>query len=87
MPRIKTMFDEIPGCNGVPLGRLQEVIATLKAPERTAYKVGGGIGDGAVFQSWSNRPAMARSIRMQEAGASFGSGWKSVVPLGPTEGY
>lgn len=52
-------------------------------PERTARK---SVGWDVVFQTWTNRAAMARSIRMQERGAPSAT-WKPVVPLADGEGF
>ena len=53
-------------------------------PERTARKPAGW---GVTFQEWSNRKAMAKSIRMQERGMPSRHHWKAVVPLTDGEGY
>lgn len=53
-------------------------------PERTAKKV---VGWDMLFQVWSNRPAMAKTIRMQQAGTNWAKAWKPVVPLTDGEGY
>lgn len=57
------------------------------APERTARRSGSSIGSDVEFQVWSNRAAMARSIRMQESGPQTWRTWRAVVPLTETEGY
>jgi hypothetical protein len=83
--RVRTMFDAI---GGVPFGRLSEVIAVLKSPERTAYRpYTAGFSDKYTFQEWPNRPSMARSIRMQESREHKPTDWKPVIKLEPTEGY
>ena len=53
-------------------------------PERTARR---SADWDVTFQEWSNRPAMARSIRMQENRESRRGDWKAVVPLSPGEGF
>lgn len=73
--------------HGIPLGRLQEHIASLPAPERTAYRAGVGIFSDYTFQTWPNRESMARSIRMQQRRASHATDWKAVQPLSDGEGY
>ena len=84
--RIKTIFDSI-GAD-VPSGRLQEVIAALKNPDRTAYRLSSGnFSAGYILQEWPNRPSMARSIRMQESGPSKSTNWKAVLKLEASEGY
>lgn len=57
------------------------------APERTARRSGPSFGSDTQFQVWSNRAAMARSIRMQERGPFSWRSWRAVVPLTETEGY
>lgn len=37
--------------------------------------------------TWSNRSAMAQSIRMQEQRASKPTDWKAIVPLTDLEGF
>ena len=53
-------------------------------PERTARR---SVGWDVEFGTWSNREAMARSIRMQEKRAPRQDDWKAVVALGVTEGH
>lgn len=53
-------------------------------PERTAKRSSGDFD--IVFQIWSNRKAMARSIRMQESGDTKNR-WIPCVPLTDGEGY
>lgn len=72
---------------GIPLGRLTEYIATLPAPERTAYRSGPGVFSDYTFQTWPNRESMARSIRMQERREHHATDWKAVQPLSDGEGY
>ncbi|HUV14710.1 MAG TPA: hypothetical protein VMY18_13785 [Acidobacteriota bacterium] len=55
-----------------------------KASERTAYKIQ---GYDQVYQVWSNRKAMARSIRMQEKRERRHDDWKAVVKLSEGEGH
>ena len=52
-------------------------------PERTARKA---TGWDTTFQTWTNRKAMARTIRMQQKGAPQ-SEWRPCVPLTDGEGY
>lgn len=56
-------------------------------PERTASKSGAGLDGNVTFQVWSNREAMARSIRMQQRRESRYDDWRAVRPLTDTEGY
>lgn len=58
-------------------------------PERTAYRsVGRGAFDGdKVYQVWTNRVAMARSIRMQEKRAAEPMDWHACQKLQDGEGY
>ena len=56
-------------------------------PERTARRSMKGLDFDVEYQVWSNRPAMARSIRMQQRGANFANAWRACVPLAETEGY
>jgi hypothetical protein len=67
-----------------PLGRISEV--THDHPERTASRSLPGIFGDIEFQVWSNRTAMARSIRMQEKREHRSGDWKAIVPLSPGEG-
>ncbi len=53
-------------------------------PERTAKRSSGDFD--IVFQIWSNRKAMARSIRMQEMGDTKNK-WIAIQPLSDGEGY
>ena len=57
-------------------------------PDRTAKRRGNGIFDDDVFQVWTNRKAMARSIRMQERsdGPSY-QHWQPLVKLTDGEGH
>lgn len=56
-------------------------------PERTARRSIGHLSGNVQYQVWSNREAMARSIRMQERGPYSPDHWKPVIPLHTTEGY
>lgn len=53
-------------------------------PERTAKKC---LGWNVEFQIWSNRKAMAKSIRMQQKRANSQSDWIPLIPLTDIEGY
>jgi hypothetical protein len=53
-------------------------------PERTARK---SLSFDVTFQEWSNREAMARSIRMQSKRECRNDDWRAVVPLTDGEGY
>lgn len=59
----------------------------LDHPERTAHRAGTGMFADVIYQVWPNRASMARTIRLQERGENWASGWKACVPLSPTEGY
>ena len=69
----------------MPFGRTLGYVHA--APERTARRSGPSVGDDVEFQVWSNRVAMARSIRMQESGPQTWRTWRALVPLAPGEGY
>ena len=58
-------------------------------PERTARRnaTGGVLEFDIVFQVWTNRAAMARTIRMQEKRERRARDWTAVVPLSPGEGF
>jgi len=56
-------------------------------PERTAVKAGPGMFSDYTYQVWSNRKAMARSIRMQQKREPRQGDWRPLVPLGDGEGY
>ena len=56
-------------------------------PERTAYKIGYGLFPDYIYQVWSNRKAMAKTIRMQQKRARHNSDWHAVVKLSDGEGY
>lgn len=69
----------------LPLGRQMD--HTPKHPERTARRVCGFSFDLYVeFREWTNRKAMARTIRLQEFAASREQ-WHAIIPLETTEGY
>ena len=58
------------------------------APERTAFRVSACVNVDDFYQVWSNRAAMARSIRMQEsAGVASSRLWRPMIPLKTAEGY
>ena len=54
------------------------------APERTAVKA---IGWDYQYRIWTNREAMARSIRMQQRREYRQGDWKPLVKLSDGEGY
>jgi len=56
-------------------------------PERTARRSGHGMFADSVYQVWSNRKAMARSIRMQQRRATRNQDWCALVKLTDGEGY
>jgi len=58
---------------------------TPQHPERTARRCTHGFD--VTFQVWTNRMAMARSIRMQEKREGRPGDWRACVPLEATEGY
>lgn len=60
-----------------------------KHPDRTARRAvrGGPLQFDVEFQEWTNRAAMARSIRMQEQRESRQDDWRAVVKLTDGEGY
>jgi hypothetical protein len=55
-------------------------------PERTASRTGPGMFANTTFQVWTNRAAMARSIRMQERRAPSPTDWRALIALTPLEG-
>ncbi len=69
----------------VSLARLGEVAN----PERAAYRYFSS--DPMEFDVevawWTNRAAMAKSIRMQQRRAPTSRDWRAVVRLGEIEGY
>ncbi len=71
----------------VPFGRLADY--PHPAPERTAWTMGQRIDSDCYCRVWSNRAAMARSIRMQQRSADVPASRRLVplVKLGETEGY
>ncbi len=68
-----------------PLGRRADY--PHPAPERTAYRVSPTLGVDDYYQVWSNRAAMARSIRMQERREPRSSDWRPMIKLSDGEGY
>lgn len=57
-------------------------------PERTAKRnAGTGMNFDVVFQVWTNRAAMAKSIRIQEQGPPDHYNWTACVKLNNTEGF
>lgn len=56
-------------------------------PERTARKSGIGMNFDITFQVWSNRAALAKTIRMQERRESRQDDWRPCVKLTGNEGY
>ena len=53
-------------------------------PDRTAWR---STESGRYFQVWSNRKAMAKSIRMQQQRAPHYRDWHALVELTDGEGY
>lgn len=56
-------------------------------PERTARRASSAMFGDDLYQVWSNREAMARSIRMQQRRALRSGDWRPLVPLTDGEGY
>ena len=58
-------------------------------PERTAYRTIGSnpMNGDLYFQVWSNRKALAKSIRMQQKRERRSGDWTPLVKLTDTEGY
>ena len=56
-------------------------------PERTAVRQGHGAFADSVYQIWTNRKAMARSIRMQQRRERRNQDWRPLVKLTDGEGY
>lgn len=56
----------------------------LAHPERTAIR---SVGWDVQFQTWTNRKAMAKTIRMQESRMPKSGDWKAVVALADGEGF
>ena len=56
-----------------------------KHPERTAKRQGASFD--VIYQVWTNREALARTIRMQQRRARHFKDWHPVVPLRDGEGY
>lgn len=74
----------------VPLGRLAEYLDALPddVKQRSATLAAPGAFGDYTIGTWSNRAAMARTIRMQEKGPRDGRpAWRAVIALGVTEGY
>jgi len=69
----------------LPLGRTSE--HTPDQPERTATRSLPGIFGDIQYQVWTNRKAMARSIRMQEKAGPRQGNWHALVKLTDGEGY
>lgn len=65
----------------------QAIEYTHEHPERTAVKSGAGIFADNVYQVWTNRRAMARSVRMQQRRAPSNGDWRPLVALTDGEGY
>lgn len=65
--------------HGIPLGRMQELIAKLEAPECWAYKSGARWDSDYTFQRWPNRAALLTTLRMQESRAPRSDDWHLVV--------
>lgn len=55
--------------------------------DRTAVKSAGAGGFDVTFGTWTNRAAMAKTIRMQQTRASESTDWRALVPLTDVEGY
>ena len=68
-----------------PMGRRADY--PHPAPERTAYRVSAHLGTDDFYQVWSNRAAMAWSIRMQQRREPRTGDWCPMVKLRETEGY
>jgi hypothetical protein len=58
-------------------------------PERTAGRRASSdpMNFDVIYQVWSNRAAMAHTIRMQQKRESRPDDWRPVVPLKVGEGY
>jgi len=56
-------------------------------PERTASKQGLGINFDVTYQEWTNRKAMAKTIRLQARRAGHPSDWHACIKLSDSEGY
>ncbi|KKL82232.1 hypothetical protein LCGC14_1986760 [marine sediment metagenome] len=56
-------------------------------PDRTARRASGVFGLSFTYQVWSNRKAMAKTIRMQQARASHHTDWNPIINLTDGEGY
>ena len=57
-------------------------------PDRTARRnSGGGLNFDVTYQVWTNRKAMAKSIRLQERRERHSTDWTACVKLTDGEGY
>lgn len=65
----------------------QAMTHTPEHPERTTRREGTGLSFDVTFKVWSNRPAMARAIRMQQKRERRPGDWSACVNLSETEGY
>jgi len=72
-------------CYTLSLG--QTIDYAHQHPERTACKSGHGTFSDYTFQVWSNRKALARSVRMQERRGHEPTDWRPLVPLTDGEGF
>lgn len=68
----------------IPLGRLQETIATLDDPQCWGMQV---YNWEYTLKRWPSRSALARTVRMQEKRERKPGDWRAVVPLTDGEGY
>lgn len=68
----------------MPFGRAMDY--EPRHPERTARRTLAGVFGEVEFKEWTNRPAMARSIRTQERAGTSGA-WHACIALSPGEGY
>jgi hypothetical protein len=57
-------------------------------PERTGRRqAGGGLNFDMVYQVWTNRAALAKTIRLQERRERHSTDWSACVKLTDGEGY
>jgi len=56
-------------------------------PDRTARRSGSGLDMDTYFQVWPNRQSLAKSIGMQQKGATRSDRWRACVALTDGEGY
>ena len=56
-------------------------------PERTARREGTGLNLDVTYQVWTNRKAMAKTIRLQERRERHSMDWCACVNLTDGEGY